>query len=128
MIEDLIKRKYDSDPVKAWKKSLAKQDEGEEITDGDEEDKDPEDADVESGKEKDKGPDYDYLLGMPMWNLTQEKIDEICKKRDMKQQELAVLIATTKEQLWQTDLKNFSAKLDEVEEKERAEAEGRDDY
>ena len=43
---------------------------------------DPDSQEVQGGKEK--GPDYDYLLGMPMWNLTQEKKDEICRKRDEK--------------------------------------------
>ena len=56
---------------------------------------------------------------MPMWNLTQEKIDELCKKRDEKRQELDELKATSKEELWRRDLQEFLAKLDEVEEGER---------
>ena len=114
MIEDLVRKKFDSDPVKEWKKSLA-MDQEEEV--------DPEEDSQEvAAKKVEKGPDYDYLLGMPMWNLTQEKIDEICKKRDDKQQELKELQATTKEDLWQTDLKEFSDTLDEVEQKETNEA------
>jgi len=125
MIEELVRKKYDSDPVKAWKKSLNTEEE-EEDGDGDE-DEDAESSQASKTKE-DKGPDYDYLLGMPMWNLTQEKIDEICKKRDEKIQELKTLQATTKEQLFKVDLKEFLVKLDEVEEKERKEAEqGGDD-
>ena len=69
---------------------------------------------------KSKGPDYDYLMSMPMWNLTQEKIDELCKKRDEKKQELDELKATPKEVLWRRDLQEFLAKLDEVEEDERS--------
>lgn len=30
------------------------------------------------------GPDYNYLLGMPLWNLTKEKKDELLKQRDGK--------------------------------------------
>lgn len=30
------------------------------------------------------GPDYNYLLGMPMWYLTKEKKEELCKQRDSK--------------------------------------------
>ena len=32
--------------------------------------------------------DYDYLLGMKIWSLTQEKKEEILKQRDNKKQEL----------------------------------------
>jgi len=113
MIEELARRGYDSDPIKAWKKSVAGGEEEEETED------DPDSQEVQGGKEK--GPDYDYLLGMPMWNLTQEKKDEICRKRDDKQQELEKLKSTTKEELWEADLEEFMQKLDEVEAKEAAE-------
>merc|ERR1712106_678730 len=76
MIEELVKRGYDSDPIKGWKKSQATEEAEEENADEDEEE-----AAVPVDK---KGPDFDYLLGMPMWNLTQEKKDEICRKRDEK--------------------------------------------
>lgn len=38
------------------------------------------------GGEKDDstGPDYNYLLSMPMWFLTKEKKEELCKQRDAK--------------------------------------------
>ena len=68
-----------------------------------------------------KGPDYGYLLGMPMWNLTLEKKEEILKKRDEKHQELKRVQGTTKEQMWETDLAEFSSNLDEVEAKEAEE-------
>jgi len=123
MIEDLVRRKYDSDPVKAWKASLAVDDDEEEEAGDSQESLQSEGGNESKSSAKDKGPDYDYLLGMPMWNLTQEKIDKICKKRDDKQQELANLKAQTKEDLWQIDLKAFLEKLDEVEEKERMELE-----
>merc|ERR1712142_430663 len=112
MIEELSRRGYDSDPIKAWKRSVSG---GED----EEAENDPDSQEVNVGKEK--GPDYDYLLGMPMWNLTKEKKDELCKKRDDKQQELEKLKATTKEQLWEVDLDEFMSKLDEVEAKEAAE-------
>merc|ERR1711915_557883 len=113
MIDELARRGYDSDPIKAWKKSIAGCD------DEEEEENNPDSQEVKEGN--DKGPDFDYLLGMPMWNLTQEKKDELCRKRDEKQQELEKLRATSKEQLWETDLVEFSEKLDEVEAKEAAE-------
>ena len=110
MIEELTRRGYDSDPIKAWKKSVDVEEEPED---------DPDSQEVRVGKEK--GPDYDYLLGMPMWNLTKEKKDELCKKRDDKQQELENLKAKSKEDLWEADLDEFMFKLDEVEAKEAAE-------
>ena len=74
-------------------------------------------------KEKDdgKGPDYDYLLGMPMWDLTQEKKDKICKQRDTKNTELKKLKATTINTMWTKDLDEFIAKFDEVEKQEKKE-------
>ena len=114
MIEELTKRKYDSDPVKAWKESQDVEEDEEEVAPEGEEAS----QEVVASK-KSKGPDYDYLMSMPMWNLTQEKIDELCKKRDEKRQELDELKATPKEVLWRRDLEEFLAKLDEVEEKER---------
>merc|ERR1711885_124052 len=105
------RRGYDSDPIKAWKKS---QETHAEEEDGDE---DGEPKEVHDGK----GPDYDYLLGMPMWNLTQEKKDQIYKNRDLRNQELKKLQATTTETMWKTDLDEFLVKLDEVEAKERKE-------
>ena len=119
MIDELVKRGYDSDPIKAWKKA-ATGDDGEEDNAADEGDQEA--APSQGGKEK--GPDYDYLLGMPMWNLTQEKKEEIIRKRDEKSQELKKLQGTTKEQLWERDLDEFSTKLDEVEAKEAEENAG----
>merc|ERR1712142_1257062 len=115
MIDELVRRGYDSDTIKAWKKSVAG-------CDDEEEENNPDSQEVNEGKEK--GPDYDYLLGMPMWNLTQEKKDELCRKRDEKHQELEKLKVTSKEQLWENDLAEFSEKLDEVEAKEAAEDAG----
>jgi len=113
MIDELTRRGYDSDPVKAWNKSQAVH----------EEEKEGEDDDDDEPKEKDdgKGPDYDYLLGMPMWNLTQEKKDKICKQRDTKNTELKKLKATTINTMWTKDLDEFIAKLDEVEKQEKKE-------
>lgn len=44
-----------------------------------------ESSEGEEEKEKDaSGPDYNYLLNMPMWYLTKEKKEELCKQRDAK--------------------------------------------
>lgn len=46
------------------------------------------DEEDEEGEEKEdtSGPDYNYLLSMPMWYLTKEKKEELCKQRDAKVQ------------------------------------------
>ena len=100
IVEDLTRRKYESDPVKAWKES--------------------QDVDEWCASNKSGSPDFDYLMSMPLWNfLTQEKMEELGKERDKKEQELADLKATSKEELWRFELQEFLAKLDEVEEGER---------
>ena len=121
MIDELARKGYDSDPLRAWKKAATGDEDEEEASEGDVEDQDA--ASVTEAV-RDKGPDYDYLLSMPMWNLTQEKKDEMIKKRDEKMQELKKLQATTKEQLWEKDLDDFMTKLDEVEKKEAEETAG----
>ena len=35
-------------------------------------------------KEDTTGPDFNYLLSMPMWYLTKEKKEELCRQRDAK--------------------------------------------
>ena len=77
----------------------------------DQEENEDEEREVEETDDS-KGPDFSYLLGMPMWNLTQEKKDAIVKNRDERQQELKRLKATTKEDMWRTDLEEFLTKLD----------------
>ena len=47
--------------------------------------------DEEAAESPAGGPDYDYLLGMKLWCLTQEKKDELLKHRDQKEQELKKL-------------------------------------
>ena len=38
----------------------------------------------EEEKEDTSGPDFNYLLSMPMWFLTKEKKEELCRQRDAK--------------------------------------------
>lgn len=129
MIDELIKRGYRPDPVKEWKRNVAK-DEEEEVEEPEEE----EGEDVKPGKpKKPVDPEkafqkltdvkkFDYLLGMSMWMLTDERKNELLKQRDTKLAELAALKNKTKEILWLDDLDALSKKLDEVEEKERLDA------
>jgi len=111
MIEELVTKGYESDPIKAWKKAHEKKSETAE----------DEDSDAE---EEDSGQDFDYLLGMPMWNLTKEKKDEMLRKEQEKKTELKTVQGTSEQQMWTTDLDELRTKLDTVEEEERQEAKG----
>jgi DNA topoisomerase-2 len=49
-------------------------------------------------------PSYDYLVGMPMWTLTQEKIDELESNYNEKKDELNIYKNKTIESLWLEEL------------------------
>ena len=51
--------------------------------------------------------DYMYLLRMPMYNLTQEKIDELREKREDLESELSFMQSTTPSKMWITELDNI---------------------
>ncbi|XP_021233800.1 DNA topoisomerase 2-alpha isoform X2 [Numida meleagris] len=106
LIQVLIQRGYESDPVKAWKELQNKEEEEEE---GDESDKESAAA---------TGPDFNYLLNMPLWYLTKEKKDELCKQRDNKEKELENLKCKSPSDLWKEDLAAFVEELDAVEAKQ----------
>ncbi|XP_061518978.1 DNA topoisomerase 2 [Anopheles gambiae] len=142
LIDELIKRGYRADPIQEWKRRVQTNDEEEEDQQGEGEEEE-EQEDVKPGKStagKGKGagsssvdPEkafqrltdvkkFNYLLGMSMWMLTEERKNEILKQRDQKLAELKSLEAKTVQGLWMDDLDALSRKLDEVEEKERLDA------
>uniref|UniRef100_A0A8C6S7L5 DNA topoisomerase 2 n=1 Tax=Neogobius melanostomus TaxID=47308 RepID=A0A8C6S7L5_9GOBI len=110
LIRMLQEMGYDSDPVKAWKQA---QEKTEEEMEEDDEDKEKEDT---------SGPDYNYLLSMPMWYLTKEKKDELCKQRDAKLTELDNLKKKSPSDMWREDLATFSEELERIEAKEKEDA------
>ena len=69
------------------------------------------DVDSESEVET-SGPDFNYLLNMPMWFLTKEKKEEMLKNRDAKAEELYQLKKKTPSDLWRIDLNSFLEVLD----------------
>ncbi|XP_010279879.1 PREDICTED: DNA topoisomerase 2-alpha, partial [Phaethon lepturus] len=107
LIQVLIQRGYESDPVKGWKESQNKEEEREE-------------EEEESAKESATatGPDFNYLLNMPLWYLTKEKKDELCKQRDNKEKELENLKCKSPSDLWKEDLAVFVEELDVLEAKQ----------
>nr|XP_020031912.1 DNA topoisomerase 2-alpha isoform X2 [Castor canadensis] len=112
LIKVLIQRGYDSDPVKAWKEAQQKVPDEEE---NEESDNDNEKSDSVT----DSGPTFNYLLDMPLWYLTKEKKDELCKQRKEKEQELDTLKKKSPSDLWKEDLAAFIEELEVVEAKEK---------
>ncbi|XP_075033225.1 DNA topoisomerase 2-alpha [Mixophyes fleayi] len=108
LIQMLLQRGYDSDPIKTWKKTQEKEEAGEMI----------EEEETEAAS---TGPDFNYLLNMPMWYLTKEKKEELCKQRDTKLTELQDLQRKSSPDLWKADLAAFIEELDRVEENEQNE-------
>ncbi|KAF2642637.1 type II DNA topoisomerase [Massarina eburnea CBS 473.64] len=53
--------------------------------------------------------DYDYLLGMAIWSLTQERVDKLLKQIGDKEAEIDRLIKLTPKDIWVTDLDAFVA-------------------
>ncbi|KAF2432921.1 type II DNA topoisomerase [Tothia fuscella] len=51
--------------------------------------------------------DYDYLLGMPIWSLTQERVDKILKQIGDKETEIDELNKLSSKDLWNRDLDEF---------------------
>jgi DNA topoisomerase II len=64
---------------------------------------------------------YAYLLKMKLWSLTEERVAQLENQREQKLQELAVLKATTLEQLWEADLVQLEKGLRAQEAAEAAE-------
>ncbi|KAH8357885.1 hypothetical protein KR200_002780 [Drosophila serrata] len=134
MCDELVKRGYRADPVKEWQRRI-KMEDAEQDNEEDDDEADAEAAHSASSKvkkEKELDPDkafkkltdvkkFDYLLGMSMWMLTEEKKNELLKQRDSKLAELDNLVKKTPELLWLDDLDALEQKLNEVEEKERLE-------
>ena len=50
---------------------------------------------------------YDYLLGMPIWSLTKERIERLLKQVGEIEEAIDKLIKRSKEDLWKSDLTEF---------------------
>lgn len=138
MIDELVNRGYAADPVKDWKRRIKAADaedeaDEEEVEEAAAEDVKPSKAGaskkevkVDPEKAFQKLSDYkkfDYLLGMSMWMLTDERKNDLLKQRDVKLEELRIIKSKSPRKLWTEDLDALVMKMDEVENKERAEDE-----
>ncbi|KAF9258616.1 DNA topoisomerase II [Marasmius fiardii PR-910] len=70
---------------------------------------DQEDAGEEVEEEEEEGPntDFDYLLSMPIWNLTREKIEKLRQQGAEKEAELVAVLNRSPKDMWRIDLDNF---------------------
>ena len=75
--------------------------------DDDDDDNDDDKAAAKGGAASARG--YDYLLGMPLWSLTLEKVEQLRAELVAKEAELQALLATTPKSLWTADLDAFLA-------------------
>lgn len=65
--------------------------------------------DNEADEEPELGAgDYDYLLGMAIWSLTQERVEKLLKQIGEKEVEIDVLIKKSPKDLWVADLDELS--------------------
>ncbi|KAK5699278.1 DNA topoisomerase 2 [Elasticomyces elasticus] len=55
------------------------------------------------------GNDYDYLLGMAIWSLTQERVEKLLRQIGDKEDEVNVLSKKSPKDLWTTDLDELLA-------------------
>lgn len=68
---------------------------------------------VESTLEKVPASEFEYLLGMSLWALSAEKVEELRQMLKQKTEELDILQRKTPEDLWEADLIELEHALDE---------------
>ncbi|KAI8920016.1 DNA topoisomerase [Powellomyces hirtus] len=71
-----------------------------------------EDENEDSATDNAQAGGYDYLLTMPIWNLTMEKVEQLKNQRDQKESEIVLMTGLSIDDLWRTDLDGFLAQWD----------------
>jgi DNA gyrase/topoisomerase IV subunit B len=66
---------------------------------------------LENGNYPKEEESYDYLLRLPIYSLTLEKISELDNTCDLKEKALVLIKSKTPEDLWKIDLENLLKKL-----------------
>ncbi|CEF65604.1 DNA topoisomerase 2-beta [Strongyloides ratti] len=130
IVDQLIKEKFDPDPVKAWKDYCKKRELemcGEvEIEEEEANEEDSEEAggtSTEAGLKK-RLADYDYLVNMALIKLSEEEKDRLLEEAGNKLKELETLKKKSWADLWEHDLEIFEEALKKQEEKELQDIEG----
>lgn len=90
---------------------------------------DEEEEDAAGDDESLQASSYDYLLGMALWSLTQERVEKLQRQIGEKEQEIDILLEKSKEDLWRADLDDFIAEwhlqLEEEQNRQRQIRKGR---
>ena len=116
IVKTLVERGFQSDPVKVWKVSVhVDADANDEGGEGDAGENDA----ASTASSSSTGPDFQYLLTMPIMSMSKEKKEELLRQRDDKNNELETLRNRTPESIWLDELDVFVEELDRVEEQER---------
>jgi DNA topoisomerase-2 len=115
----LRERGYNADPVLKWKEKITRERGYENEAANAAAAQAELDSEAGVAEEPKSMKDFDYILGMPIWNLTMEKKDDILKQQRTKADELGLLKAKTVSELWLDDLAEFTRELDKYEAKER---------
>lgn len=89
-------------------------------TEEDADDEDSVDTD-ESYQTLSKG--YEYLLGMKIWSLTYERVEQLLKQVEEKEAEVRKLEATSPAELWLSNLHDIDVSLDEIDNQDEIAAE-----
>jgi len=71
-------------------------------------------GEVKAGKQR-GGGGWEYLLGMPLWSLTIERIEQLNKQRDEKKAQVETLKLTAPEEIWERDLDAILDELDAID-------------
>ncbi|KAF9015391.1 DNA topoisomerase [Cyathus striatus] len=83
----------------------------------------------EEEEEEGTASDYDYLLTMPIYNLTKEKIEKLKEQAMQRESELLALLGRSPKELWNEDLDHFlegwEASCREYEEKTTKDSRGK---
>ncbi|KAF2864297.1 type II DNA topoisomerase [Piedraia hortae CBS 480.64] len=72
-------------------------------------DEDKNEEDVEEAESNAAANDFDYLLGMAIWSLTQERVEKLKKQISDKEEEIDILQKKSPKDLWKEDLDGLQA-------------------
>ena len=69
-------------------------------------------GEIDEEDEEEEVGGYDYLLGMAIWSLTWEKVQQLIKERDVKAEEVKYLTSQSPKDLWRVDLEQLLIQWD----------------
>ena len=75
----------------------------------------PEEEEAEQTHDEIPHKEYDYLLSMPLWSLTKERVEDLIKQMDNKKSEHETLDKMPIFKIWEQDLAKFSDELELIE-------------